>query len=129
MEDEVGRDAVGINARKRRVVALSQCDDAQDQCQEEHQYCHAAHEALFLTDGAVDEVGVLLGHILQFGLRAVEEALAHDAAAADGDFALVDVIAGASEVFFDAQGNLDALLLVGLEHLVEREAHREHEHE
>ena len=71
---------------------------------------------------------MLLGHILQFGLRSVQEALARDAAAADGDFALVDVIARSAQVFLDAQGDLDARLLVRFQHVVEGEAHREQEH-
>ena len=114
VEDEVGGDAVGIHAGKGRVVALGQRDDAQNQCQEQHQHGHAADEALFLTYGAVDEVGMLLGHIFEFGLRAVQETFARDAATADGNLALIDVIARTTQVVLDAQGDLDARLLVRL---------------
>ena len=93
MEDEVGRDTIGIDTGKGRVVALGQGDNAQDEGQEQNQYRYATHKSLLLTDGAVDKVGMLFGHIFQFGLSAVQEALARETAATDGDFALVDVVA------------------------------------
>ena len=58
------------DSREGRVVALGQGDDAQDERQEQQEHCHATHKAFLLADGAVDEVGVLLGDVFEFGLCA-----------------------------------------------------------
>ena len=57
-----------------------------------------ADEAQLLTRDGEDEVGLLLGHELAGGLGAVEEALAAEAAGADGDAGLVGVVADARRV-------------------------------
>ena len=114
MGDEVGRDTVGIHPREGGMVALGYGNNAEDKRQEQQQDSHTADKALFLTDGAEDEVGVLFGNVLEFGLGAFEEPFSRDASATDGDFALIDVVARASKVLLDAQGDLDACLLVVL---------------
>ena len=54
----------------------------------------AADEAELLPDGREDEVGLLLGHVAAVGLRPVEEALAGEAALADGGLGVVDLAGG-----------------------------------
>ena len=57
-----------------------------------------ADQAELLPRDREDEVGVLLGHEAGLGLRAVEQALAEDAAVADRDPGLGGVVAGAARV-------------------------------
>ena len=66
-----------------------------------------------------DEVRFLFGHILQLGLRTVQEAFAQKAARTDGYLALVDIVAGSRRVVLHAQQHLDTDLLVGFKHFVE----------
>lgn len=119
MEEEDAQHGVAVDAAKGGGLAFGQDDEAQDKGQEECQHGGGAQEAFLLAHGAEDEVRVLLGDILQLGLRAVEEALARQAARADGYLGLVDVVARAAGVFFQAQEHLDAHLLVALEDAVE----------
>ena len=58
-----------------------------------------ADEAPFFADGAEDEVGFLFGDEVGFGDGAVEESFADEAARADGNLGLVDVVAYATGVF------------------------------
>ena len=71
---------------------------------------------------------MLLGHIFEFGLGTLQKAFARDATAADGDYALVDVVTRSPQVLLDAQGDLDARLLMRFQHLVKRDVHHEHKH-
>ena len=80
MEEEDTRHAIAVDAPELERLSLGQMDDAKDERKEEQQHAGRAHKALLLTYRAEDKVGVLLGHELQFGLRAVEEALAFQAA-------------------------------------------------
>ena len=70
---------------------------------------------------------MLLGHILEFGLCAIEKSLAQNATTANGYLALIDVVAHTARVIGDAQHNGDAFLLMLLQHMVERKVDREHE--
>ena len=74
---------------------------------------------------------MLFGHVFELGLGAVEESFAEEAARADGDFALIYVIAGVAQVFDYAEGHLDSHLLVVLQVVEgsidrEEEAYRQH---
>ncbi len=127
MEDEVGDHAVGVDASEDAVLPLGYVDEPQDEQQEQCQHGHCAHEALLLTHGAEDEVGVLLRHILELRLSAVEESFAGQSAGADGYLALVDVVARAAQVVLDAERHFDAHLLMVAKDVVEDVVHREHE--
>lgn len=76
-------------------------------------------KALLFANGAENEVGVLLGHVFQLGLGAVEEAFAFKTARTNGYFALVHVVTGSAIVFVHAEQHLYAHALVFFEHIVE----------
>ena len=56
---------------------------------------------------------MLFGYVFQLCLRAVKESLAGKSSRADGYLRLIDVVAGAAQVVFDAECHFDAHLLVG----------------
>jgi hypothetical protein len=75
-----------------------------------------AGQAELLGEGGEDEVGGALGDELQVRLRALHEALAGEAARADGDHALHDVEALAQRVARRVEQGAHALLLVLAQH-------------
>ena len=98
MEGEDSGQRIPIDTGKpTTALTLGEGDDANDKEGIEQQYKGTAYEALLLADGTEDKVGVLLGHIVELGLRAIEEPLAPQAARPDGYLRLVDVIAYALE--------------------------------
>ena len=119
VEEEDAEHTVAVDAPEAVGLSLGQMDEPQDEGQEEQQHAGRAHEALLLADGAEDEVGVLLGHVLQLGLRAVEEALALEASRPDGNLRLVDVIARPAEVLLEPEEHVDTRALVGLQDVVQ----------
>ena len=119
MEEEDAQHAVAVDAAEAGELPLAQPHEAQDEREEEEQHSGGAYETLLLAYGAEDEVGVLLGHVLELGLRAVHEAFALKSAGADGYLALVDIVAGAGNVLLYAEEHVDALLLMVAEHVVE----------
>ena len=119
MEEKDAHDRVAVDAPEGRGLAFGQVDEPQDEGEEQPQHEGGAEEALLFADGTEDEVGVLFGHVFQFGLCAVQESFAFEASRADGDHALVDVVAGSGGVFLNAEEHADARLLVGFEHVVE----------
>src|SRR4029077_9349687 len=66
--------------------------DAPDDDAEQRQQRARPRETELLTDRGEDEVGVLLGHIAEPGLTALEQALAEGSARADRRIRLVDVV-------------------------------------
>ena len=74
-----------------------------------------ADQAELLAGDGEDEVGVLLGHEAGLGLRAVEEALAEEAAVADRDPGLLGVVAGAARVEVGVREGQEPVDLVRLE--------------
>ena len=124
MEGEDAGEAIAVDAGElAAALPLGKHDDADDEEGVEQQDEGAPHEALLLTDGAEDEVGVLLGHVVELGLRTVEEPLAPQAARADGYLRLVDVVPHARGVVLDAEEHEHAHLLVGLQ-LVDKQVAR-----
>ena len=81
-------------------------------------------EARLFAHGAEDEVRLLLGDVVELRLRPLEEAFAREAPRANGYLRLVYVIPLPLEIALDAEGNLDAYLLVWLEDVVEDVVHR-----
>ena len=86
-------------------------DDGQQQDQDAR-----ADQAELLAGDGEDEVGVLLGDEAGPGLRALEQSLAEQAAVADRDARLLDVVAGAARVERRVDEGEEAVDLVGLEH-------------
>ena len=138
MEEEDTCHCVGVDTREHAPLPL--CDGYQSQNKEQinEQHENRAYKSPFLTYGAEDEVRILLRHKLQFGLRAVEVPFAQEPSGTDGYTRLIDVITGASRVFFHSQQHLDTDTLVRLKHLGKYEIasvciadaeHREERHE
>ncbi len=119
VEEEDAGDAVAVDAPEFGGLPLCQMDDPQDEGQEEKEHGSGPDEAFFFANGAEDEVGVLLGDVFEFGLRAVHEAFPLETAGTDGDFALVDIVACTTDIFFHAKQHFDAHLLMGLKDVVE----------
>nr|GFD61277.1 hypothetical protein [Tanacetum cinerariifolium] len=67
---------------------LGHQQDAPEQGEVQRNNDQAAHPAPLLPHGAEDEVGTLLGHEVELGLGAFQEALAQPAARTEGYFAL-----------------------------------------
>jgi hypothetical protein len=73
---------------------------------------------VLLAEGGEDEVGVRDGNEGSLSLRALAFALAPDAAGADGDFGLEDLVAGAVGVVAGVREAGETGFLVGLEEFV-----------
>src|SRR5215217_902037 len=99
---------------------------APEQQPEQGEQGHGAGEAELLADHGEDEVGLLLGHVLEVGLGAAQVALAADPAGADGDQGLPRVVGEASSTVVGARVDErgQALLLVLAEHVELEHAHR-----
>ena len=74
----------------------------------EQQNAHGADEAVLFAEGGEDEVGVGDGEEVALGLGALVGALAPDAAGADGDQGLADLVAGAAGVGVGVDEGVDA---------------------
>ena len=112
VEEEDAGDAVAVDAGEVGALALGKVDEAEDEGHEEEDDGGAADESPFLADGAEDEVGAFGGDEVVFDLGAFEESLAGESPGSDGDFGLHDVVAGFSGFLFDAEEDVDAVLLV-----------------
>ncbi len=71
MENEIGCNAISIDTAEYRRLPFGDMNHPEDKGKEQQQYKRRADESLLLSYGAVYEVGVLLGDIFKFGLRAV----------------------------------------------------------
>ncbi len=127
MEDEVAHHAVGVYASEDAVLAFCYIDQAQYKSQEGGEYYYGAGEAFLFAYCAEYKVCVLFGHVFELCLCPVEESFSVYASGADGYFALIDVVAGSSQVFFYAQGDFDAELLVIAKYVCEYVVYGKHE--
>lgn len=119
MEEEDREDTISIDTGKGGGLPLGKMDETQDKRQEEHKDTCCSYESLFFAHGAEDEVSVLLRHILELGLRAIEESLALEPSRSDGYLTLVHIVTGSLEVFLESEEHFDTCLLMWLEHVVE----------
>ena len=115
MEEEDGGDPVAVDAGEMGALSFRHFHEAEDERQEQPDDNGASDKAPFFADGAENEVRALLGDKVVFGLGAFEEAFPGESAGADGNFGLVDVVACAGGVVFDAEEVVDAVFLVGLQ--------------
>ena len=127
MDEKYAYDRVAVEACEGGALAFGELDEPEEEGEIEYDECGATDEAPLLADGAEDEVGFLLGDKVGLGDGAFEEALAEEAARADGNLGLVDVVADALEVLRFAEQDVDAFALVGFEHFLEGEIDREDE--
>lgn len=80
MEEEYRCHAVAVYAPKGEGLSLGKRKQSEYEDEEQQQYASRTDETLLLAHGAEDEVGVLLGHVLELGLGSVEEAFALESA-------------------------------------------------
>ena len=74
MEQENTHHTIAIDTPKGKGLALGQVNQAENEHQEQHQYSGRTPEPFFFPDRTENEIGILLRHILQLGLRSVQEA-------------------------------------------------------
>ena len=130
VEEYNSQHTIGVDATEGAWLPLGYDHEPQDECGKENQHECRSPEALFLANGAEDKVGILLGNVLQLGLRAIEEAFTPQPTRSYRNLGLIDIVACIAQVLGHTQQHLDACALVGLqlvEHHVgrEQEAHRE----
>ena len=124
MKEEDAQYAVSIDAAKGVGLSLCQIDEPQNEEQKKKQDNGTPEEALLFAHGAEDEVGCLLRHILQFGLRAVQETLALQSAGAYGNLCLNDIVACAGRVVHHTEKHIDSSALMVLKDMIERDVGR-----
>ena len=86
MEYKIRCHTVGVDASETCRLPFADFYYAQDKRQKKESHGQGTYEAFFFAYGAEYEVGVLLRHIFQFCLCAVEEALAEETSGAYGYF-------------------------------------------
>jgi hypothetical protein len=99
--EELGPWSWGPASGEAGEAALGLLGDPHAPAEQKHEAAdqeQPAEQTPFLRHCREDEVGMLLGQIVEMALGAVEEALAENAARADRDLRLRDVIAGAERV-------------------------------
>src|SRR5580693_4831929 len=94
------------------AVRMQRHQDAEARQQRDHGCAAVTDQGQRNTDDRKDEVGGALGQKLELRLTAVHVALAEQAARADGDLRLDDVIAGAQAVGLRMEKRQDALALI-----------------
>ena len=75
MEQEDAEHTIPIDSSETERLAFSHFDETEYQEQEKHQHSRTAEESFLLAHRAENEVGILLRHEFQLGLRSVKEAL------------------------------------------------------
>src|SRR6185437_7147461 len=112
VEEEVGGDAERQQSPELAAAAEGDGVAIDEDAGVEREQQQAAHEAPFLGQHGEDEVGVLLRQEGEMRLAPLHEALAENAARADGDLGLQAVIAGAERVVLGIDEIEDAVLLI-----------------
>ena len=97
---------------KRVGGTAGNVDPPEDDQQIQKQQHHAPGKTPLLGKNRKGEIGVPLGKKGELRLGAFHESLAEQAAAADGDFGLDNVISGAQGILLRVEKGEDALFLV-----------------
>ena len=74
MEQENTHHTIAIDTPKGKRLPLGQMNQAENEHQEQHQYSGRPPEPFFFPDRTENEISILFRHILQLGLRSVQEA-------------------------------------------------------
>ena len=90
----------------------------QDERQEQDEHTCRTHKTFFFAHSTEDKVGILFWNELQFCLRTIQKALSLQTARANGNLALVYVLASTFQVFLQTQKHINTNTLVGLHHVV-----------
>ena len=120
MEEENAHHTIAIDSAHRVGLSFGHDDESPDEQEIDDEHTCRTDKAFFFAHGAEDEVGVLLWHIAEFRLGAVEESFAEQTARTNGDFGLIDIVACPSGVILHAEQHLDADALVVVQTLEER---------
>ena len=118
IHEQVGGDAEGGEAAEH-VVAAECCVEGHGDHGEEHADQHQrARETELLGDDGEHEIGLFFGQEIKLVLGAVQETLAPEAAGAERDFRLDDIIARAQRIAAGMQEGEDALFLVAVQMVI-----------
>lgn len=79
VEEKDGEHRIAKDAAESGGLSFGQHDKSQDEREKEEEYSTGAEKTFFFADGAEDEVGVLFGHVVEFGLRAIHKAFSTQA--------------------------------------------------
>ena len=112
VEEENADDTIAIDTPHRVGLSFGQDYESPNEEQIYNEHSSSTYKPFFFAHRAEDEVSVLLRHVSQFCLGAIEESLSKQSSRADGNFCLIDVVASASWVVFDAKKHLDTSPLV-----------------
>ena len=74
MEQENTHHAIAIDTPKGKGLPLGQMNQTENEHQEQHQHSGGSPKTFFFPDRTENEIGILFRHVLQFGLRPVQEA-------------------------------------------------------
>lgn len=118
MKEKNADDGVTIDSPESRGLSFGQEYQPQNQNKKSYQDGSRTDKALLLSYRTEDKVSVLFGHILQFGLRAIQETFSSQPAGADGNLGLVHIISRTYQIFFQAQHYLDTDLLMRFQYIV-----------
>ena len=129
MEEEHAKHTIAVNATEGKRLSLSKMYEPKDEGKKQEEHAGRTEEALLLTNGTENEVGVLLRHKLQFGLRAVKKTFAFKTTRPDGNLALMNIIARSCKVLVKAKQHVYAHTLVRLHNVVEHIVGRIEEHQ
>ena len=128
MEQEYAHHTIAVDAPKTVGLALGKFYKAQYQRKEQQQHSCRSDKSLFLSHSTEYEVCVLLGHKLQLGLCAIKETLSTKSALANGNLALMNVIACSCQVLVKTEQHIDTGALVGFHDIVQHMVGRIEEH-
>ena len=103
MHKEKTGHAIAVNSRESKVLPICHKNQPDQQIAIYQQKKYRAGKAEFLTYGTENKVGVLFRYVFQFGLRAVQIALAPKTARSYGNLGLIDVIAHPRRIVHGAQ--------------------------
>ena len=102
------------------VAAAQRHEEAEGNHQrQQRQHGKRAHQAEFLGQHGVDEVGLLLRQEIEVPLGALQEALAPQPARTERDLGLDDVVTRAERIALGVEEHVDALALIAVHHAVD----------
>lgn len=127
-ENDAGN-AVAVNPSEIGALPFGQINDPYQKCDIKQHHDQGSLETAFFAYRAENEVGMLFGNEIVFGLRAFKKTFAHQSARTDGNLRLMHIVARTFQVFLHAKQNLDTGALMVLQDLEKGEVDRKDKNE
>src|SRR3954447_6946468 len=127
MEDEEGDEADGEEGAAAVARLFGYGQRLRDEEEVEAEDDHDADEAPFLAERGEDEIGVMRRKEVELCLGALPESFSVNAAGADGDLGLRNLVALAERIAVGIEKGDDAVLLVRLHHAEAEAAEQGHD--